>query len=378
MNSASHETCRSPNPSVAREKEELVTLLSLPGMTSGRLRELLTLFGSPRGALEAIEKGAAEGPDPPAAAWREALLSPGLRDTASRLKSQGIGVVVAGESGYPALLARIYDPPVALFYKGELPGDSPCAAIVGSRKATPYGLEAARWFAEGLAREGVCVVSGAAYGIDSAAHSGALEAGGITCGVLGCGVDVIYPRTNAGLFQRITERGCLLSEYVPGTQPRPHFFPERNRIIAGLALGVVVVEAAERSGALITAEFALSENREVFAVPGQVFSTNSAGTHALVRAGAALVTDPGEVLEELGLGEQARLTSVEPAGNGGATVDERALLSALEGGPCDVEGLALRAGLATHHAMASLSALEVRGLIQRAAGGFYQRCGPRR
>jgi len=155
MNRASHETCRSPNPSVAREKEELVTLLSLPGMTSGRLRELLTLFGSPRGALEAIEKGAAEGPDPPAAAWREALLSPGLRDTASRLKSQGIGVVVAGESGYPALLARIYDPPVALFYKGELPGDSPCAAIVGSRKATPYGLEAARWFAEGLAREGV-------------------------------------------------------------------------------------------------------------------------------------------------------------------------------------------------------------------------------
>jgi DNA processing protein len=222
------------------------------------------------------------------------------------------------------------------------------------------------------------VVSGAAYGIDSAAHGGAFEAGGKTCGVLGCGVDVVYPRANAGLFRRIEESGCLVSEYPSGTQPRPHFFPARNRIISGISLGVIVVEASERSGALITADFALAENREVFAVPGQVFSANSAGTHALVRSGAALVTGPGEVLEELGLA--ARPATVTPALLEipvGVTGDGKALLEALEGGPCDMESLSRKTGLPACRAMAALSSLEVRGLVARAAGGFYQKCRPR-
>lgn len=378
MNAGPGASRRSPNPWLAKEKDELIVLLSLPGMTGQRLRELMTLFGSPGGALEAIRAGAADGTDTVASEWRDASLRPGAGEMAGRLLSEGISVAVEGEQSYPALLAQTHDPPVALFCKGEPPGERKCVAIVGSRKATPYGLEAARWFAEGLAREGICVVSGAAYGIDSAAHGGAFEAGGKTCGVLGCGVDVVYPRANAGLFRRIEESGCLVSEYPSGTQPRPHFFPARNRIISGISLGVIVVEASERSGALITADFALAENREVFAVPGQVFSANSAGTHALVRSGAALVTGPGEVLEELGLA--ARPATVTPALLEipvGVTGDGKALLEALEGGPCDMESLSRKTGLPASRAMAALSSLEVRGLVARAAGGFYQKCRPR-
>jgi DNA processing protein len=364
------------SPYLSREKEELVALLSLPGMSAARLSELLTLFGSPAGAWDAIVSGAADRSASVASGWRDASkpIHPG--ELARRRKDEGIQVTVSGETGYPGLLAQTHDPPVALFHKGNLPGHAPCVAIVGSRKATSYGLEVSRWLAEGLAREGVCVVSGAAYGIDSAAHRGAIEADGLTCGVLGCGVDIVYPRTNAGLFDKIVERGCLVSEYVPGTEPRPHFFPARNRIIAGLAKGVIVVEASARSGALITADLALSENREVCAVPGQVFSSNSDGTHSLIRAGAALVTSPGEVLAELGLSEQSRRPEGAFPDATDVSAGEKALLDALEGGPCDVEGLALEVGLAAHQAIAALSLLEVRGLIVRGAGGMYQKRGP--
>ena len=229
-----------------------------------------------------------------------------------------------------------------------------------------------------MACHGLCVVSGAAYGIDSAAHAGALDGSGHTIAVLGCGVDVVYPRRNAALFARIVERGCLLSEYIPATEPRAYQFPASNRIIAGLSAATIVVEASERSGALLTADFALAENRDVLAVPGQIFSANSAGTHGLIRSGAAAVCSVEDVLAEMGIDAEARSHDNEsrsPAG--GLGEGERRLLEALEGGPCDLEGLCANAGLSAAAASAALSSLEVRGLVKRSAGGVFQKCRPR-
>jgi len=352
----------------------MVALLHMPGATAPRIREVLNTFGSPAGAWEALAKGAA-GKD--MKEWEEAaaLLDPAR--LARALEQAGIGVVLPGEADYPDSLAEIHDPPMALFVRGTLPGKTPCVSIVGARKATSYGLEAARWLAEGLALEGVCVVSGAAFGIDSAAHAGALSAGGHTCAVLGCGVDVVYPRRNIALFDRIAARGCIVSEYAPGTEPRNYQFPARNRIIAGLSAATIVVEASSRSGALITADFALSENREVFAVPGQIFSSNSAGTHALLHAGAAMATSALDVMTELGLEPDPRATGTPVAAEPGMAAPEKAILDGLEGGPCGVEELCSRAGISAAAAGATLSSLEIRGLVKRGPGGRFQKCRPR-
>jgi len=369
---------RDPNPWLAREKAELIALLSLPDATTQRVGKMLALFGTPASAWEALRNGAYDGGDPTMGDWRGEALRVEPAKIVDRLASSGIDIVARGEPGYPARLAQIHDPPYALFCRGELPGDRVCVAIVGSRKATPYGLEVARWLARGLSDQGLSIVSGGAYGIDSEAHVGALEAGGHTCAVLGCGVDVVYPRSNAGLFKRVVEKGCLLSEYVPGTQPRPYQFPARNRVIAGLARAVVIVEASQKSGALITADFALSENREVLAVPGQVLSPNSSGTHALIRAGAALVTCPEDVLAEMGMitNPPPEAFSVENRGES-LSRDERKLLEALDGGPCDIEDLARKAAFTVRLAMVTLSSLEVKGLVTRSAGASYQKCRPR-
>jgi len=227
----------------------------------------------------------------------------------------GIGIVSLWDENYPVLLAGTYNPPTILYYRGTLPISDKLVAIVGARRATAYGRNVCKMLACELAAAGVGIVSGAARGIDSVAHMGALEAG-YTIAVLGNGVDICYPPENYRLLERIAESGAVISEYVPGTRPQAKQFPARNRIINGLSRGVVVVEAAERSGALITADFALEEGRDVFAVPGSILSDTSKGTHHLIKQGAKLIDCTTDVLEEYGwnavsIPNEPQLLSVE-------------------------------------------------------------------
>jgi DNA processing protein len=246
----------------------------------------------------------------------------------------GIRRVRRSESFFPALLARIHDPPPAIFLRGGGDGamlSQPAVAVVGARSCSAYGRSVARSLGRELAAAGLVVVSGMARGVDGEAHRGALEAGGATVAVLGCGIDRDYPAAHAELARRICQRGLVVSEYEPGVEPAPWRFPARNRIIAGICEATVVVEARERSGALITADFALEEGRDVLAVPGEITSALSAGTNALLRLGATPVTAAADVLElfqlapaesvAAALGQEAR-TLLERLGDGALTGDE--------------------------------------------------------
>lgn len=224
-------------------------------------------------------------------------------EIAEACEKQNIRVLVRDDEAYPSILREIARPPLVLFARGNPIPETERIAIVGSRAATQYGKRVAEEIAVGIAAHGVTVVSGAAQGIDSAAHKGALRAGR-TVAVLGCGVDVAYPRFNAKLLAEIAETGVVLSEYPPGTQPFSAFFPQRNRIISGLSRGTLVVEAAERSGSLITAELALSEGRDVFAVPGGIYSDLSRGCHRLIQQGAKLTASAEDILVEYAWAEK--------------------------------------------------------------------------
>lgn len=218
----------------------------------------------------------------------------------ARLQRLKIRLLTLHDADYPARLRTIPDPPCVLFIKGQLPPPAqPVIAIVGSRRASPYGRQVSGELAAGLAQRGYAVASGMALGADGAAHEGCLRANGLTIAVLGCGVDIIYPPEHAGLYERIAAHGAIVSEMPLGAPPSRSSFPIRNRIISGLAVGVVVVEAAEKSGALITADHALEQGREVFAVPGSVNSTQSKGSHRLLREGAKLVESVEDILEDL-------------------------------------------------------------------------------
>lgn len=261
---------------------------------------------------------------------------------------------------YPRALNNTADPPLGLFVKGRL-GGGPSVAIVGSRRATAYGIQVSRLLAESVGRAGGTVVSGMARGVDAAAHEGALEVGGRTWAVWGCGPDTIYPPEHAGLADQIAEDGALLTEYPPGSRPRRHHFPERNRIVAGLASVVVVVEAAARSGALSTARQALDEGREVMAVPGSLFSEVSVGPNGLLRAGAQPVTCPGDLLEALGL--EAGST---PSFDG--DVMELKLGEAVT-----VDEMAERTEQSVDVVQARLIEMEIQGLVDRGTDGLFRR-----
>ena len=274
--------------------------------------------------------------------------------------------------GYPALLRAVPSPP-ALWVRGALAADDALAvAIVGARRATPYGLATAERVAAELAARGVTIVSGFARGIDSAAHRGALEAGGRTLAVLGCGVDVVYPPENRALVRAIEARGALLSQFAPGTPALAGHFPARNRTLAGLALGVLVVEAAERSGALITAGFAGDLGREVFAIPGRITSALSAGTHRLIQDGAKLVSCWQDIVSELSEPwRRAVRSSVHDAAQAAPEVasDEGTMLALLTPDePQHIEELIARSGLAAASAATALVALELQGWVRQLAG----------
>ena len=212
-----------------------------------------------------------------------------------------VKLLTTDDEDYPVQLKNIHNPPMVLYLKGQLKSLNKVLGIVGSRKASPYGVNVAETFAKDLALAGLTIVSGGARGIDTAAHKGALKAEGITVAVLGCGIDVVYPHENAHLFKQITYNGAIITEFPPGTEPLAQNFPARNRIISGLAQGVLVVEAAHKSGAMITAEFAMDEGRDVYCIPGSIFSPTSAGSHLLLKQGAKLVDRPEDILEDFHL-----------------------------------------------------------------------------
>lgn len=276
-------------------------------------------------------------------------------------------VLELGAPGFPQLLARIYDPPRRLHLRGARSGllAGPCVAVVGARSCSGYGAQVARTLGRDLAGAGAVVVSGLARGIDAEAHRGALEAGGATIAVLGCGIDRDYPRAHAELARRIAATGLIVSEYPPGVEPAPWRFPARNRIIAGLSLATVVVEARERSGALITADFALEEGREVFVVPGEITSALSLGTNALLRVGAGPLLCAEDVLAALGLEPPPRPVGPEPPPAAAA------VLALLRDGPDDIDALARRSGLGAEEVAAALVGLELEGLAA-ADGGLYR------
>jgi DNA processing protein len=272
---------------------------------------------------------------------------------------------------YPALLKEISDPPLALNVSGRSLEPGPAIAVVGTRKPTPYGLKVARSFSEELAGAGLTIVSGMARGIDASAHRGALESGGATVAVLGSGLDVCYPQTNRALYEELVEKGTLVSEYEEGTPPLPHHFPTRNRIISGMSLGVLIVEGKSDGGAMITARLALESSREVFAVPGPVHSSMSAGPHLLLRDGARIVTSPSDVLEELGLEGQLSLNMDERARELSLTPDEARLMDHLGGEVKLLDLLASSLKMPVSTVSAILCRLEIKGVVSRHPGGRF-------
>lgn len=289
------------------------------------------------------------------------------------LVSAGIALVAAGDPDFPSALLEISSPPHALYIKGRIPAELPRLAVVGTRKATAYGREAARRLIRDLARESrAAIVSGLAEGIDAAAHEAAIEAGLPTIGVLGGGMDreSFFPPVNWKLAEEmIAHDGAIISEYPPGAPALKHRFPARNRIIAGLSSGVLVVEAPERSGALITARFALEQGRDVLAVPGQMFNPNAAGTHRLIQDGAALVTHADDIINALGL---SRRSPSEQAAALLPGETERAILKLLDE-PASVDDIKERTDLATADIVSCLSLLELKGFVRPMGQNRYQR-----
>jgi DNA processing protein len=286
---------------------------------------------------------------------------------------RGIRIITEQEQEYPRALLEIVDPPGVLFLRGSLrPTDALAIAIVGTRHATAYGKQQAERLAGGLARAGMTVVSGLARGIDAAAHRGALQAGGRTLAVLGSGVSNIYPPEHVELAGQVVAGGALLSESPPESPPLPGAFPQRNRIITGMSLGVIVVEAAQRSGALISARHAMEQGREVFAVPGRVDSRVSGGCHRLIRDGAKLVESVDDVLEELGpmveAAPQPDGSQVRRPAELQLNEVERKVLDQIDTAPTDIDTIMTAADLPVPRVLATLSVLEMKRLIRRVSG----------
>ncbi|MDR1689625.1 MAG: DNA-processing protein DprA [Clostridiales bacterium] len=295
-----------------------------------------------------------------------------------RLSERKISYVTVKDENYPPQLLDIFDPPGVLYYLGELPesGENagPCVSVIGSRRCSEYGLIVSYKLSEDLAARGVVIISGMAKGIDSSAHRGALSAGGKTVAVLGCGADICYPSENRSLYSQIIKTGCVISEYPPGTKPLPHNFPMRNRIISGLSRAVVVVEAAERSGTLITVDQALEQGREVLAVPGNITSELSAGVNKLLQQGAGIIaTGYQDVLNAIGYEEIPVLRAQNPKADLQLAPKEKLVYDCIQFNPQSVPSLASAANLGANEVTALLSMLEIKGYIKKLPGQRYIR-----
>lgn len=345
----------------ADEFDDWFRLLETPGLGRDGARRLLALHGSPAAALAALPRRA----DDDTIETRLRVARQWLADGTGR------HAISLADAEYPPQLLHSADPPLLLYVIGRvelLARDS--LAIVGSRNASAQGMDNAHAFAAHLSAAGWCVVSGLAVGIDAAAHEGALSAPGGTIAVLGTGLDRVYPSRHRALAHRIADAGALVSEFAPGTPALPTHFPLRNRIIAALSRGTLVVEAALRSGSLITARLAAEAGREVFAVPGSIHSPLSRGCHALIRQGAKLVESGDDILDEL----QPRRTARAPTAAPPATPEDP-LLAALGHDPTTLDALGARTGWSVQALSARLLELEFDGHVRRLPGGLYQRHG---
>ncbi len=359
--------------SVATSTPEAWATLSLKALPHQALVALLRAFGNPDAVLAATRAAlCAVVPDSIAARVQAPVDPDALAATREWLGDPSHEIIAWDDPDYPrALLDLGYSPP-ALFFVGrrELL-NRPALAVVGSRNATAQGAANARAFAHALSQAGLTVVSGLAIGVDAAAHEGALAAQGSTLAVVGTGLDRVYPAVNRDLAHCIAEHGGLLSEFPPGTPPRDTNFPRRNRLISGLARGVLVVEAALSSGSLITARYAGEQGREVFAIPGSIHSPLSKGCHKLIREGAKLVQTAQDILEELGMGGSGAGAASDVAS--ASSPDEGKLLAALGGDPVGVDRLVEHTGMTTDVVMATLTRLELDGRVAPVPGGLWQR-----
>jgi DNA processing protein len=353
-----------------RDLAAWIRLTSVPGVGAESQRRLLRDFGLPENVFAAGfgSLRACVGDD---AAQRLAShdASAGIDAALAWTEQAGNHIVTLADADYPRSLLAGADPPVLLYVKGRVELlNRPSLAVVGSRSATKQGEANAEAFAKCLSEAGLTIVSGLALGIDAAAHRGALAGKASTVAVIGTGADRIYPAANADLARRIAEQGAVVSEFALGTPPLSHNFPRRNRIIAGLGRGCLVVEAAERSGSLITARLAAESGNEVFAIPGSIHSPHSKGCHKLIKQGAKLVDDAADIIEEL-----KWESVVSPVGRSEHAEDE--VLRALGHDPCDLDTLCERTGLAADALLAKLLPLELEGHIAQLPGGRYQRLG---
>ncbi|HOM15832.1 MAG TPA: DNA-processing protein DprA [Thermoguttaceae bacterium] len=374
----------SEGPSDGDEQAKLFDELALAlvrGVGPRTRRKLLDYFGDAAAVLGASVEKLQQVPDVGpklAAAVQAAQDRREARQVFALCQQQGVKLVLQTDPAYPELLKQIADPPGVLFVRGEvLPRDQIAVAIVGTRHPSLYGLRQAERLAASLARAGVTIISGLARGIDAAAHRGALGAGGRTLAVLANGVLDIYPPEHQQLAEQIVAQGALVSEAPPGAEPLPGTFPQRNRLISGLSLGVVVVEAPLRSGALITARHAAEQGREVFAVPGRVDERTSHGCHRLIRDGAKLVESADDILEELGplvqptVREDGR--TLRHPGELLLNPTEETVLEAVGVDPTEIDQIVRCTGLPVPRVLAALSALEMRHLIRRLSGGAVVR-----
>ena len=382
---------RSKNRDPLSEADAWLVLQTLPGMTPERLSRLTEAFEHPAEAFEASPDVFARLCGRKA---REVLEKDSPDDLAATIRQEasklGAGIITRDSARYPESLREIYAPPGAFITEGEiLAEDRLAVAIVGMRRPTDYGRRVARQLAADLARRGITIVSGMAYGVDAEAHKATLDAGGRTIAVLGCGLTQNYPADHKELRGEIAAQGAVVSEFHLRTHPRKENFPRRNRLISGLSLATVVVEAAQRSGALLTARLALEQGREVMAVPGPVHTQKSAGCHRLLKEGAHLVENADDIINALpeyvrnmlDNPAQIRVRALPPEKSEAAkatphpnlTDDENALLTLLENGDNTIEGLTRQRGLPAQEVSSALLRLELEGLVRQTTSGMYER-----
>lgn len=360
---------------------EWLRLSLTAGLGAAGCRRLVEHFGSPGRVLAAPRAELAK----VAGIRKTTLAGIGANDTTraaeatlQKVHDNEQTLLCWDDPEYPARLRTIHDPPVLLYLKGSLPVvNSDGIAVVGARAASTYGLQMAERFSKDLAARGLTIISGLALGIDSNAHAGALSVKGKTVAVLGCGLDIVYPARNRKLFEEIAAIGALVSEYPPGTPPDGFRFPARNRIISGLALGVLVVEAAKRSGSLITAQLALEQGREVFAMPGRIDSGKSEGSHRLLQEGAKLVHSVNDIVEELptfSSSSPAKTNQLPPVDQiADLDQDSQTLMAVLDVYPQTIDNLIVATGLPAGLVGEKLVLLELADLIQVLPGKLYQR-----
>ena len=301
-----------------------------------------------------------------------------FQEEEQKIQAHSARFITKSDENYPPLLKEIYDAPVGLYCKGNFDPQQVCIAIVGSRRCTIYGINTAKKLAQGLAKAGICVVSGLARGIDTAAHKGALEAGGKTIGVLGNGLDIVYPPENIDLYKEMAEKGAILSEFPFGYKATKQTFPMRNRIVAGICVGTIVIESNNNGGSMITARFTGECNRQIFAVPGRIDQTSSAGCHKLIKDGAVLVTDVQDILDELNFDppQMDLFTNNEQhleKTKSDLTADELEIINLFNGGESlQIDEISSKCNKTSHEVSTLLMMLELKKLIVKKIDGNYE------